>query len=88
MMLVGSKQEIQKQFQRKEGDTGSPEVQIALNTAAIQKISEHLKLHRKDIHCKRGLLAHVSNRRAMLDYLKRKRPEAYQTILKALGLRR
>lgn len=82
------KRELIASFQRAPGDTGSPEVQIALLTANILSISEHLKTHRKDFHCRRGLLQQVNGRRALLDYLKRTNPESYQAILAKLGLRR
>ncbi|BDB96251.1 30S ribosomal protein S15 [Candidatus Hydrogenosomobacter endosymbioticus] len=82
------KQEIMKAFQRKQGDTGSPEVQIAVLTAQINNISEHIKLNQKDFHCRRGLLKQVSRRRSLLDYLKKQNPESYQNVIKSLGLRR
>ena len=88
MILPQCSKEICTMFQRKEGDTGSPEVQIALLTARIQKISEHNKVHKKDLHCKIGLLKHVNTRRSLLLYLKRVHAERYARIIEALGLRR
>ena len=71
-----------------EGDTGSPEVQVALLTHNINKLQGHFKEHKKDHHSRRGLLRMVSQRRKMLDYLKRKNLERYQDLIKRLGLRR
>jgi len=82
------KADIVKQFQRKEGDTGSPEVQIALLTARIKTLGEHFKSHTKDHHSRRGLLRMVSRRRKLLDYLRDRNPEAYLQLIKELGLRR
>ena len=69
-------------------DTGSTEVQVALLTQRINELSEHIKLHAKDHHSRRGLLALVSQRRRLLDYLRRTGPERYQTLIERLGLRR
>ncbi|GAB4510582.1 MAG: 30S ribosomal protein S15 [Haliangiales bacterium] len=69
-------------------DTGSPEVQVALLTERIAHLTEHLKVHHKDHHSRRGLLKMVGQRRSLLDYLKRKKFERYQSLIKALGLRR
>jgi len=82
------KSEIVKQFQRKEGDTGSPEVQVALLTARINTLTEHFKSHKKDHHSRRGLLRMVSRRRKLLDYLKSRNPESYFQLIQQLGLRR
>lgn len=75
-------------FARHEGDTGSPEVQIALLTKRIQQLTEHLKTHKHDQHSRRGLLKLVGQRRRHLNYLARKDPESYQQMLQRLGLRR
>jgi len=82
------KAEIVQEFQRQSGDTGSPEVQIALLTARIKTLGEHFKDHKKDHHSRRGLLRMVSRRRKLLDYLKNRNPEAYFELIKKLGLRR
>ncbi len=83
-----TKAEIVNQYARKKGDTGSPEVQIALVTEKINALTEHLKNHVKDNHSRRGLLKLVSQRRSLLDYLKRVLPEKYNDLLGKLGLRR
>ncbi|MFO7953061.1 MAG: 30S ribosomal protein S15 [Bacillota bacterium] len=82
------KQEIIEQFKMHEGDTGSPEVQIALLTARISYLTEHLKTHKKDVHSQRGLLKMVGRRRGLLNYLRDKYPERYQELLGKLGLRK
>lgn len=69
-------------------DTGTPEVQVALLTERINGLSEHFKTHKKDHHSRRGLLKLVSQRRRMLDYLRRSGPDRYQALIKSLGLRR
>lgn len=69
-------------------DTGSPEVQIALWTERIQHLTEHLEVHKKDHHSRRGLLRMVGNRRSLLDYLKRKDFERYKALIESLGLRK
>ena len=76
-----------EQYGRKEGDTGSPEVQISILTERIVNLTEHLKAHKKDFQS-RGLLIMVGQRRRLLDYLKSKNVERYQVIIKELGLRR
>ena len=81
-------QAIIKQYQRSEGDTGSPEVQVALLTARIVQLTEHMKQHKKDLHSRRGLLRLVSLRKNLLAYLKKKDEARYAAIIKALGLRR
>ena len=80
------KNEIVTKFALHEGDTGSPEVQIALLTQQIQELSEHLKDHKKDNHSRRGLLNMVGKRRRLLDYLNRKDDKRYQDLIKKLGL--
>ncbi len=82
------KQEIIDRFKQHENDTGSPEVQIALLTARIEHLTEHLKVHKKDHHSRRGLLKLVGQRRRLLNYLRSKSPERYRAIVQALGLRR
>ena len=83
-----NKQEIIKQYQRAEGDSGSPEVQVALLTARINGLTEHFKTHSKDFHSRRGLLMMVSRRRKRLDYLKRTNVESYRKLIDSLGLRK
>lgn len=82
------KDQIIKDFGRQEGDTGSPEVQVALLTARIVQLTEHLKEHSHDEHSRRGLLKLVGQRRSQLKYISRKQPEVYRDLLKRLGLRR
>lgn len=82
------KQGIVNDFRRTQGDTGSPEVQIALLTARIQHLTEHFSVHKQDHHSRRGLLKLVNHRRKLLDYLKRKERERYQRIIERLGLRK
>jgi len=82
------KQEIIDLHKRHEGDTGSPEVQIALLTARINYLTDHLKTHKKDFHSQRGLLKMVGRRRGLLNYLRDRSPERYQAILAKLGLRK
>ena len=83
-----NKQEIIKQYQRAEGDSGSPEVQVALLTARINGLTEHFKTHSKDFPSRRGLLMMVSRRRKLLDYLKRTNVESYRKLIDSLGLRK
>lgn len=83
-----TKQEIIETYARHEGDTGSPEVQIALLTDRINHLNEHLKIHSKDHHSRRGLLKMVGQRRGLLNYLKEKDIERYRAILNALNLRK
>lgn len=80
--------EIISQYGVKEGDTGSPEVQVALLTHNINKLQGHFADNKKDHHSRRGLLRMVSQRRKLLDYLKRKNSDRYQDLIKRLGLRR
>ncbi len=82
------KAEIVKEFQTGEGDTGSPEVQIALLTANIEQLQEHFQSHKHDHHSRRGLIRMVNQRRKLLDYLKRKNVARYTDLIKRLGLRR
>ncbi len=82
------KSEVISEFATHEGDTGSPEVQVAILTERIFNLTEHLKVHRKDCHSRRGLLIMVGQRRRLLDYLKRKEVPRYETLIKSLGLRR
>ncbi len=82
------KTEIINNFQRTEGDTGSPEVQIALLTERINHLNEHLKIHQKDHHSRRGLLKMVGVRRNLLNYLKKKDLEKYREIISVLNLRK
>ena len=81
------KQELIKQYGRHEGDTGSPEVQIALLTERINSLTGHLKVHKKDHHSRRGLLKMVGVRRSFLSYLAKKDIERYRAIVEKLGLR-
>ena len=82
------KQKIIKEFATKEGDTGSPEVQVAILSKRIATLTEHFKTHKKDNHSRRGLLMMVAQRRKLLDYVKRKDEQRYQDLIKRLGLRR
>ena len=82
------KNEIIAKFATHEGDTGSPEVQIALLTQRINHLNEHLKMHKQDNHSRRGLLIMVGKRRGLLDYLKAKDIERYRAVIEALGLRK
>ncbi|MCP1674749.1 small subunit ribosomal protein S15 [Natronocella acetinitrilica] len=79
---------IVKDFQRSEGDTGSPEVQIALLTNRITHLTQHFSEHKQDHHSRRGLLRLVNQRRKLLDYVKRKDQTRYQTLIERLGLRK
>ncbi len=88
MIDKNQKETIIKDYQLKEGDTGSPEVQVALLTARINDLNEHLKEHKKDHHSRRGLLKMVGQRRNLLNYLKGKDIERYRTVLQRLGLRK
>ena len=88
MSVEMNKSEIVVKFQRAEGDTGSPEVQVALLTARINHLTDHFKVHAKDHHSRRGLLRMVSRRRKLLDYLKRTDLNAYRALIEALNLRK
>ncbi len=88
-MLQGiKKQEIIETYKTHEGDTGSPEVQIALLTTRINELNDHLKMHKKDHHSRRGLLKMVGSRRRLLKYLKGKDLDRYKTLIEKLGLRK
>jgi len=87
-ITVVQKAETVKQYQRKDGDTGSPEVQIALLTQRINDLTLHFKEHTKDHHGRRGLLRLVSRRRKLLDYLKRTDLDLYRSLIERLGLRK
>ena len=82
------KQALIKEYGAKEGDTGSPEVQVAVLTERIVNLTEHFKSHHKDNHSRRGLLKLVSQRRSLLDYLKGKEEARYKTLIEKLGIRR
>ena len=82
------KQELITEYATKDGDTGSPEVQVAVLTQRISNLTEHFKVHGKDNHSRRGLLKLVSQRRRLLDYLKKTDNERYKTLIGRLGLRR
>ncbi|MEE9428324.1 MAG: 30S ribosomal protein S15 [Paracoccaceae bacterium] len=82
------KQRVMKDFAIKEGDTGSPEVQIAVLSSRIATLTEHFKIHKKDNHGRRGLLKMVALRRKLLDYTRGKDEARYQALIKSLGLRR
>ena len=87
-MTTERKQEIINQYRRDEKDTGSSEVQIALLTERINELTEHLKVHKKDNHSRRGLLKMVGKRRNLLNYLAKKDENAYKELVKKLGLRK
>ena len=82
------KLQVVKEYASKANDTGSPEVQIAILTERINHLTEHFKTHKKDNHSRRGLLKMVSQRRQLLDYVKRKNERRYQGIIEKLGIRR
>ena len=85
---VEKKRTLIEQFRVHEGDTGSPEVQIALLTERINGLTEHFKLHRKDHHSRRGLLMLIGKRRSLLEYLRTREPDRYRGIIDKLGIRR
>ena len=87
-LSAARKEEIIKEYATGEGDTGSPEVQVALLTANINDLQTHFKEHIHDHHSRRGLIRMVNSRRKLLDYLKRKNTERYSSLIKRLGLRR
>jgi len=87
-MSTAEKAKVVGDFQRAQGDTGSPEVQVALLTARINGLTGHFKANVKDHHSRRGLLKMVSQRRKMLDYLKRKNVDGYRSLIERLGLRK
>jgi len=82
------KAELIKEYAIKEGDTGSPEVQIAILTERINNLTQHMKEHHKDFHSRRGLLMMVGHRRSLLNYVKGKSKDRYDSIIKRLGLRK
>lgn len=85
-LTTDQKQALIKEYQLFDGDTGSPEVQIALLTASIQELTEHLKQHKKDNHSRRGLLKQVAKRRRLLNFLLSRSEERYQKLIEKLGL--
>lgn len=87
-LSVQAKAQIVEGYRRFDGDTGSPEVQVALLTARINYLTEHLRDHKKDKHSRRGLMSLVARRRKLLDYLKKTKPESYKKLIENLGLRR
>ena len=82
------KRELIQQYRREESDSGSPEVQIAVLTSRINNLTEHMRTHSKDYASRRGLLALVSNRRTLLDYLRRRNPDRYTELIGQLGIRK
>ena len=88
MLHPDQKSKIIEQFRQHEGDTGSPEVQVALLTTRITELTEHFKTHKKDHHSRRGLLKLVSQRRRQLDYLRRTDVERYRKLITSLNLRK
>ena len=88
MITKEKKQEIMKEYARTEGDTGSPEVQVAVLTERIAELTEHLKQNPKDHHSRRGLLKMVGKRRNLLNYLKSKDIERYRVLIEKLGIRK
>ncbi|WP_376876555.1 30S ribosomal protein S15 [Albirhodobacter sp. R86504] len=87
-ITVEEKARLIKEFAIKEGDTGSPEVQVAILTSRITTLTEHFKSHKKDNHSRRGLLMMVAQRRKLLDYTKAKDVARYQSLIERLGIRR
>ena len=87
-MTTADKAKIVNDYQRAQGDTGSPEVQVALLTARINDLTGHFKAHVKDHHSRRGLLKMVSQRRKLLDYLKSRNVDSYRALIERLGLRK
>jgi small subunit ribosomal protein S15 len=84
----GRKAEVIKSFAKKTGDTGSPEVQVAILSERINNLTEHFKTHVKDNHSRRGLLKLVGQRRTLLDYLRRTNEQSYKSLIEKLGIRR
>lgn len=82
------KQDVMGEYATKSGDTGSPEVQVAVLTERILNLTEHFKTHKKDVHSRRGLILMINRRRSLLDYLKRKDQARYEGLIKSLGLRK
>jgi small subunit ribosomal protein S15 len=87
-VTASRKAEVIKQFAKKAGDTGSPEVQVAILSERINNLTEHFKSHAKDNHSRRGLLKLVSQRRQLLDYLRRSNESSYKSLIEKLGIRR
>ncbi|MCS5710553.1 30S ribosomal protein S15 [Candidatus Berkiella aquae] len=87
-LTVEAKAQIVEKYQRSAGDTGSPEVQVALLSSRISYLTEHLKTHRKDVHSRQGLMNLVARRRKLLDYLKKNQPTTYKSLIERLELRR
>jgi small subunit ribosomal protein S15 len=87
-ITAGRKQALIAQYANKPGDTGSPEVQVAILSERIRNLTDHLALHKKDFHSRRGLLVMVGQRRRLLDYLKRSSVARYEMVIGRLGLRR
>jgi small subunit ribosomal protein S15 len=88
MLTKIEKQQIMKDYARKEGDTGSVEVQVAVLTAEINRLTEHLKIHKKDYHSTRGLMMKVGRRRNLMTYLRENDVNRYRELVKRLGLRK
>ncbi|MDO4490282.1 MAG: 30S ribosomal protein S15 [Lachnospiraceae bacterium] len=88
MIAKEKKQDIIKEFARCEGDTGSPEVQVAILTARIKELTEHLKENHKDHHSRRGMLKMIGKRRGLLDYLKKTDINRYRALIEKLGIRK
>ncbi|MCX7614632.1 MAG: 30S ribosomal protein S15 [Clostridiales bacterium] len=88
MILKEKKTEVIQQNRVHENDTGSPEVQVAILTARINELTEHLKVHKKDNHSRRGLLKMVGTRRSLLNYLQKKDVERYRALIAKLGIRK
>jgi small subunit ribosomal protein S15 len=88
LIATERKRSVIESFRLHDSDTGSPEVQVALLTERINELSDHFKVHKKDHHSRRGLLRIVSQRRRLLDYLRRNDPTRYQDLIQRLGLRR
>jgi small subunit ribosomal protein S15 len=88
VLLAENKEEMIEKFKLHESDTGSPEVQVAILTHRISYLTEHLKVHTKDHHSRRGLLILVGRRRSLLDYVKKKDVNRYRSLIERLGLRR
>lgn len=88
MLAKEIKEQIVQEYQTHEGDTGSPEVQIAILTYRINELNEHLQTHKKDFHSRRGLLKMVGKRRGLLNYLKKSDVDRYRILIKRLGLRK
>lgn len=88
VLTANDKQDLIQKFKLHDSDTGSPEVQVALLTHRIQYLTEHVKIHRKDHHSRRGLLILVGRRRRLLNYVKKKDVQRYRSLIQTLGLRR